>query len=133
MEGGSDDGIIAQKFQGEIIKKSVHNENGEEEIIEYQKSDCISKSRFSKCYKCLYKKTKEIFILKELKEKNEKLFINERDIHQKLNHQNIVKLVDFLDFKNKFYLLLEFCENRDLTYHLNKKKKWKKLKLNIIY
>ena len=132
MEGGSDDGIIAQKFQGEIIKKSVHNENGEEEIIEYQKSDCISKSRFSKCYKCLCLNTKEIFILKELNEKNKKLFINERDIHQKLNHTNIVKLVDFFDFKNKFYLLLEFCENRDLTYHLNKKK-WKKLKLNITY
>ena len=110
MEERSDDGINAQEFQGEIIKKLVQNENGEEEIIEYQKGNCISKSRFSKCYKCLCLNTKEIFILKELNEKNEKLFINERDIHQKLNHPNIVKLIDFFEFKNKFYLLLDFVK-----------------------
>ena len=64
-----------------------------------------------------------------VKEKNKKLFINERKINQKLNHVNIVKLVDFFDFKNKFYLLLEFCENRDLTYHLNKKKKMEEIEV----
>ena len=42
MKGGKDEGIISLEFQGEIIKKLVQKENGEEEIIEYQKGNWIS-------------------------------------------------------------------------------------------
>lgn len=129
MEDEKNDEIKFVEFDGDIIEKLVQKEKGEQKIIRYQKGNCISKSKFSKCYKCLCLNTKEIFILKELNEKNKKLFYNERDIHQKLDHPNIVKLIDFFEYNDKFYLLTEFCEYRDLSYLLSKRKKMEEIEV----
>ena len=67
--------------------------------------------------------------LGNINEKNKKLFYNERDIHQKLDHPNIVKLIDFFEYNDKFYLLTEFCEYRDLSYLLSKRKKMEEIEV----
>ena len=62
MEDEKNDEIKFVEFDGDIIEKLVQKEKGEQKIIRYQKGNCISKSKFSKCYKCLCLNTKEIFI-----------------------------------------------------------------------
>ena len=66
MKVEKNDEIKFLEFKGDIIEKLVQKENGEQEIIRYQKGNYIRKSKFSKCYKCLCLNSKEIFILKEL-------------------------------------------------------------------
>ena len=45
---------------------------------------------------------------------NEEEFENEIRIHQKLDHPNIVKLVDLLMDDDYFYLIMEYCSHGDL-------------------
>ena len=119
---------IFSQFQGETIKRTLETP-GEDEIIEYKKGEAFGKGGFSTCYKCINKNTKEIFILKEMEIERKQIFLDEMEIHRNLEHPNIVKLLDGFEYEEKFYLLLEYCENKDLSYILKKRKKLKEIEV----
>ena len=126
----SESGIFSE-FQGEIIQRRVFSlQEEQEDIFVYKKVDVLNKGGFSICYKCINIKTKEIFCLKEMEpRKNQNMFDDEIEIHKPLNHPNIVKLIDTFENNEKLYLLLEYCENKDLLELLINRKKLKEVEV----
>ena len=116
MAENTEDDILSQ-FQGEIVKRVVEKIGEENETIEYKKDENFGKGGFSKSYKCINIETKEICVLKEMEknEKMQKIYNDEKEIHSFLVHDNIVKYEDAFEYNGKLYLLLEFCENKDLS------------------
>jgi polo-like kinase 1 len=89
----------------------------------YHKGDSFGKGGFSTCYKVYLKENKKIFIAKEIEYNEAKL--KEAIIHASLRNNNIVKLYDYFECEKneKLYLILEFCENRDLSDLVKKRSK----------
>ncbi|CAD8043843.1 unnamed protein product [Paramecium primaurelia] len=59
--------------------------------------------------------------------------MTEIKIMKKLNHKNIVQLIDVLETQNNFYIIQELCENGDLSKFLKKNRQVdEKMALNII-
>jgi len=79
----------------------------------YKKS--IGKGSFSKIYKGIDKDNNDIAV-KIIKKKSidEKLILREISLLKKVNHINIVKLIDVYVSKNKYYIILEYCHYGDL-------------------
>ena len=87
----------------------------------------IGKGSFSTIYKCRHNITNKIYALKEItidKNKNKKKLSIKREfeIMRKLNHNNIVKIHDvIIDTQlNNIYFIMDYYENGDLSYFLNK-------------
>ena len=128
---------ILSEFDGEIIEridKKVYNIDLEE-IVRYQKGIRLGKGGFAVCYNCICLNTKKIYAIKEIN-KNKysdtdkySLINNEIKIHKPLEHPNIVKLIDTFERNEKLYLLLEYCENNDLSALLKKRKKLKEVEV----
>jgi serine/threonine protein kinase len=86
----------------------------------------IGKGSFSTIYKCRHNITNKIYALKEItidKNKNKISIKREFEIMRKLNHNNIVKIHDvIIDTQlNNIYFIMDYYENGDLSYFLNKK------------
>ncbi len=67
---------------------------------------------------------KKIYALKELIKKDDleiKYIKQEIELHSKVHHKNVIKLVDYFETRDKFYLFLEYAENGDLYEYLRKK------------
>ena len=131
MAEETEDAKMSQ-FQGEmVIKTQTKLNNDEKESIEYKKGEVLGRGGFGICYKCINVKTKEIYVLKETEikqnitnqksDQSETNYYEESETHCTLNHKNIVKYIDSFEYKGKFYLLLEFCENKDLSSLLKKR------------
>ena len=110
---------IQSKFNGDIIKNDSTG-------IVYQKGQLLGKGGFSYCYKCLDLKEQKIYALKELK--NEDVSRNEIEIHKSLKHNNIVSYKDSIIDNDTVYIIVEFCENKDLASFFGENKKRKNLK-----
>ena len=65
---------------------------------------------------------KEIPIKDETKENIEKIK-KEAEILSKFNHKNIVKYYASFELEDKFYILMEYCDGKDINYIINKHKK----------
>ena len=96
--------------------------------IEYKKIKELGKGGFGKVYQVLNKSNNRNFALKELyikdetKEKIEKIK-KEAEILSKFNHKNIVKYYTSFELEDKFYILMEYCDGKDINYIINKHKK----------
>ena len=90
---------------------------------EYLKGEAFGKGGFATCFKVYSKEEKKIYLTKEV-DYNDTIE-KEARIHQSLENKNIVKLSEhFLNEQDgKYYLIMEFCENRDLSKLLNYRKK----------
>jgi len=110
---------IQSKFNGDIIKNDSTD-------IEYQKGQLLGKGGFSYCYKCLDLKEQKIYVMKQL-EYND-ISRNEIEIHKSLKHNNIVSYKDSIIDNNTVYIIVEFCENKDLASFFGENKKRKNLK-----
>ena len=110
---------IQSKFNGDTIKNDSTG-------IVYQKGQLLGKGGFSYCYKCLDLKEQKIYALKELK--NEDVSRNEIEIHKSLKHNNIVSYKDSIIDNDTVYIIVEFCENKDLASFFGENKKRKNLK-----
>ena len=88
-----------------------------------RKGEIFGKGGFSICYKAYSLNEKKEVLIKELKDCEN--YVNEARIHSTLKHDNIVKYYDDIKEENgnesKLYLILEFCENRDLSELVKKK------------
>ena len=115
-----EDEKILSKFKGEkILEKGI---NGEV-IREYTKLEYVGKGFFQICYKVyLEQKEKKVYLVKEMLY-NEATY-REARLHSELYHKNIVKLYHYFtnDYKT-LYLILDYCENRDLSMILEKRKR----------
>ena len=99
--------------------------NGEV-IAEYIKGDFVGKGGFATCYLIKNEKNKkdekEVYLVKELayNESTDK----EAKLHSELVHKNIVKLHRYFINDNKtLYLILDYCENKDLSTLVKKRKR----------
>ena len=80
-----------------------------------------------------YYAIKEILIKNEMKDKIENIK-KEADILSKFNSENIVKYYDSCLDKDKFYIIMEYCNGENLRDFINKNIKNKKLiEENILY
>ena len=59
-------------------------------------------------------------IIKKLDSMDIILINNEIDILKKLSHPNIVRIYEFYESKNNFYLINEYCDGGELFYYINK-------------
>ena len=78
---------------------------------EYQKYETIGSGGFAKVYRAKNNKTKKYVAIKEIdktriKDKN---ILNEIEIMKKLNTDNSLLLIDEIETKESYYLILELC------------------------
>lgn len=90
-------------------------------------TDAIGKGSFAKVYKGFDVETDKIIAVKivDLTDFTEKIKTrSKREITllQTINHKNIIKLYNFLDKGNKWFIILEYCKGGDLA-HLIKIRK----------
>ena len=86
----------------------------------------IGKGGFGKVWQVLYKKTKELFALKEmskrkiLDKKSEKSVTNELLLLKKLNHPFIVNMHYAFQDNENLYLVIDFLSGGDLRFHCSR-------------
>ena len=59
-------------------------------------------------------------IIQKYENMNNKLIKNEIDILKKLSHPNIVRIYEFYESNNNFYLINEYCDGGELYNYINK-------------
>jgi polo-like kinase 1 len=123
---------IPEEFKdGEMITQMKEKFSGEKKIETYIKGEKIGKGGFSTCYKLYNVQDKKIYAAKEIiKDKSSYDRIkNEIDIYEYLKHDNIVNQKEHFIYNDTQYLIFEFCENRDLSYLIDKRKKLKEIEV----
>ena len=105
--------------------------------LDYQNKKLIDNGASGMVYKILNKKNNKYYILKQTLSKKiddiEKSK-NEANILKSINHENIVKYYDSYEEDNSFYIIMEYCDNSDLSDFIKKyKKDGKLIDENIIY
>jgi len=123
---------IPEEFKdGEMITQMKEKFSGEKKIETYIKGEKIGKGGFSTCYKLYNVQDKKIYAAKEIiKNKSSYDRIkNEIDIYEYLKHDNIVNQKEHFIYNDTQYLIFEFCENRDLSYLIDQRKKLKEIEV----
>ena len=123
---------IPEEFKdGEMITQVKEKFSGEKKIETYIKGKIIGTGGFSKCYKLYNVQDKKIYAAKEIiKDKSSYDRIkNEIDIYEYLKHDNIVNQKEHFIYNDTQYLIFEFCENRDLSHLIDKRKKLKEIEV----
>ena len=121
------------EFDGKELSHEKIKYDGTKELVRYKLGKELGKGGFSVCYKCCGIKDKKIkiYAAKEIdEEKSPKDKIeNEILIYKELRHKNIVKLYDNFSYNKKYYLMFEYCENKDLSSLLKKRRKLKEIEV----
>ena len=123
---------IPEEFKdGEMITQMKEKFSGEKKIETYIKGEKIGKGGFAICYKLYNVQDKKIYAAKEIiKDKSSYDRIkNEIDIYEYLKHDNIVNQKEHFIYNDTQYLIFEFCENRDLSHLIDKRKKLKEIEV----
>ena len=123
---------IPEEFKdGEMITQMKEKFSGEKKIETYIKGEKIGKGGFATCYKLYNVQDKKIYAAKEIiKNKSSYDRIkNEIDIYEYLKHDNIVNQKEHFIYNDTQYLIFEFCENRDLSHLIDKRKKLKEIEV----
>ena len=85
-------------------------------------NDKIGKGTFSKIYKAYDTKLNILVAVKLIKntidQKYKKLFEKEIEILKNLDHPNIIKLYNYIQTKDKIYIVTEFCDRGDLSRYI---------------
>ena len=90
--------------------------------------DIIGKGAFANVYKgTLLNDPSKVFAIKEidhyrLTEKAREALFKEIEIHQQIDNPAIVRLYNVKRTENHYYLILEYCEGKDLHNYLRTKK-----------
>ena len=81
----------------------------------------LGQGSFAKVYQAYKIGTKEQFAVKLISKSlmlqmniSKEMIINERNLMFKLNHKNIVKIIEFIVSKNSYYFIFELCSNGDI-------------------
>ena len=91
----------------------------------YQKIKRIGKGSYGSVFKVMNKNTNLIRAMKVIPKHNQKdnqEILREINILKNLDHPNVMKIYEFLEDENNYYLIQEFCDGGDLDTILNGKK-----------
>jgi calcium/calmodulin-dependent serine protein kinase len=94
---------------------------------EFKLLDVIYTGTFNSVYKCKHKPTKEVYAVKVvdmpsfLNVYSKEDLANEVKICSKLTHPHIVQLFTSASSNNKFYMVYEFLDSRDLCFEIEQK------------
>jgi polo-like kinase 1 len=95
--------------------------------IRYSKGKFLGKGGFARCYEVQHAETREIFAAKIVskasiaKPRAHAKLRSEIAIHQSLDHERIVKFVDYFEDPDNVYIILEMCPNQTLNELLRRK------------
>ena len=94
----------------------------------YKIIDRLGNGAYGTVYKILDTNDNKTYALKKIEldneiEKNISIIENESNILKSVDNPNIIKFYDCFREKNSFYILMEFCEYKDLNSFINKYKK----------
>ena len=107
--------------------------DGTKELVRYKLGKPLGEGGFALCYKCCGIKDKKIkiYAAKEIDVENspKDKIENEILIYKELRHKNIVKLYDNFSYNKKYYLMFEYCENKDLSALLENRGKLKEIEV----
>lgn len=90
-------------------------------MLKYTKKRFIGSGLFTRVYLIYDKETHQQYACKIFKDHKD-YFLNEVMVLSKLNHPNIIKLIDSFEENNKFYILTELCVNGNLAELINERK-----------
>ena len=79
----------------------------------------LGNGSYGKVYKAMNLKTENLVAIKSVKKKKDKededkIVSNEIDFLKRLSHPNIVKIYEFYDIKDNYYLITEYCKYGEL-------------------
>ena len=94
---------------------------------EYKIKQKLGEGGYGKVYLVLNESDNEFYALKEFPingeaKENIQLIKKEAEILSKFNHKNIVKYYDSLEIDDKFYILMEYCDGKNLNVIINEYK-----------
>ena len=104
--------------------------------LDYKNKELIGNGASGIAYKVYNEKDKKFYLLKQILLKKIKIknAENESNILKSINHENIVKYYDSFIEKGSFYIIMEFCENSDLSEFISQNKENNKIiDKNVIY
>jgi serine/threonine protein kinase len=78
---------------------------------EYEKYEIIGRGGFAKVYRAKSNKTNKYVAIKEIDKTvfKDKKILNEIEIMKQLNSDNSLLLIDGIETKESYYLILELC------------------------
>ena len=121
------------EFDGTELSHEKIKYDGTKELVRYKLGKELGKGGFGLCYKCCGIKDKKIkiYAAKEIDVENspKDKIENEILIYKELRHKNIVKLYDNFSYNKKYYLMFEYCENKDLSALLENRGKLKEIEV----
>ena len=107
--------------------------------IKYEIKKKLGQGGYGEVYQVLNESDNKYYALKEFPIKGEtedniQAIKKEAQILSKFNHRNIVKYYDSLEKDDKFYILMEYCDDQNLNVFINKhKEKSELIEEKIIY
>ena len=102
--------------------------NNTDNINNYIIKNDIGEGSFGKLKLVIYKPTGEEYAMKimnkqTIKEKMKKMNFKENEIIKKLHHINIVNCFELIENEENFYIIMEYCQNGELSDYIEEKKK----------
>ena len=95
-------------------------------LDDFSLDKCLGKGAFGEVFLTTKKGTNKLFATKKIERnsvENDEMvqyFINEVQILKELDHPNIAKFVDIKKTKNHYYIIIEYCNGRELYKTLEK-------------
>ena len=116
-------------MQDQIIEQVISKSNGEKVVKQYTKVKLIGESHETSCYEVLHLQSKKPFAIKifpksSLKHAKQKSQLKlEIKIQSQLSHPNIIKLHNYFEDSENFYLVFDLCSNKHLKDLLRRRKR----------
>lgn len=103
-------------------------------LDEYEIIKRIGEGAYGSVFKAKSRTTREEVAIKCLKKNslNNEAFLNEISLLRRLDHPNVIRVVECIDDNNCFYLVEEYCSGGDLYDYIKKQKRFTEHKAAII-
>ena len=109
-------------FEGKIDVKDYIQMADTDSLDNYKKLELIGKGSYGSVYKVIKKNTDLVRAMKIIPkhyQKDNSEILREIEILKNLDHPNVMKIYEFLEDDDNYYIIEEFCEQGDLETILN--------------